>query len=625
VGFSLAAEQKGVVRICRLVEGMPLGIELATAWLKTLSCDQIAYEIEHSLDTLATRLQNIPIRHRSMRVVFEGSWQLLPEAEQDILKHLSVIRGGFEPQAAESVTGASLMTLAVLVEKSLLRVTAGGRYQMHELLRQFAGEKLAQYRGEETAAHQRHSNYYLGFLKARQNMLTGREQPKALDEISLEIDNIRAGWRWAVAQGPLETIDQTVEALYHFYQMRSRYKEGEEIFAQAIAHLHQAEGLHQQPSFEAILNRLVARQGAFYYFLGDFEAANKSLLESLNSEEQPTELAFALTRLGEVACVQAKPAIAEERLRKSLAICREISDQYGAAKALQGLATTKLHFGDYAAAAELAREILALSRQLGRPDLVADALGAVAWPTNCLGGYRESAAYWQESLAIYQKIGNQQGVALSLHYLGWVAWCFGGTQLSKAIDYYQKASIIYREIGNRRGISLICSALARATGELGNHELALQYIREGLTVAREIGDIHCILANLFDLGSTMCGLGDLQTSRNYLTEALQLAWKTQKLEMLMNTLFYFAAMLVKESDLTAGPEPFDPQKKMKALELLSIVIGHPAAWQAIKDRAAYLQARLEAELPLDVITTAKTHGKSHTLAEVIEEILQLTP
>ncbi|MBI1877997.1 MAG: XRE family transcriptional regulator [Chloroflexi bacterium] len=124
VGFSLAAEQKSVVRICRLVEGMPLGIELAAAWLKTLACDQIAHEIERSLDILSTRLQNMPERHRSMRAVFEHSWRLLVEAEQAVLQRLSVFRGGFQYQAAESVADASLMTLAALVEKSLLQVTS---------------------------------------------------------------------------------------------------------------------------------------------------------------------------------------------------------------------------------------------------------------------------------------------------------------------------------------------------------------------------------------------------------------------------------------------------------------------------------------------------------------------
>lgn len=99
--FSLAAEQEHVVRICQLVGGMPLGIELAAAWLKILPAKKIAAEIEHSLDILTTRLQNVPERHRSMRAVFEHSWQRLSAEEGDVLKRLSVFRGSFDQEAAE--------------------------------------------------------------------------------------------------------------------------------------------------------------------------------------------------------------------------------------------------------------------------------------------------------------------------------------------------------------------------------------------------------------------------------------------------------------------------------------------------------------------------------------------
>lgn len=120
VNFSLAAEQKSVIRICQLVEGMPLAIELAAAWLKVLPCVGIAQEIERSLDFLATSMHNMPARHRSMRAVFEQSWRLLSGAEQTVLQRLSAFRGSFRPEAANQVAGASLAVLAALVDKSLV-------------------------------------------------------------------------------------------------------------------------------------------------------------------------------------------------------------------------------------------------------------------------------------------------------------------------------------------------------------------------------------------------------------------------------------------------------------------------------------------------------------------------
>jgi hypothetical protein len=137
-GFSLDEEATYVVRICQLVEGMPLGIELAAAWLRALPCQTIAQELERGLDLLTTTWHNLPPRHRSMRAVFDRSWQFLSATERDVLKKLSLFRDGFR---AEEAAGVSLAELAGLIEKSFLQLTPTGHYRMHELLRQFCAEK----------------------------------------------------------------------------------------------------------------------------------------------------------------------------------------------------------------------------------------------------------------------------------------------------------------------------------------------------------------------------------------------------------------------------------------------------------------------------------------------------
>ncbi len=143
VGFSLSTTYGAVTRICRLVDGTPLGIELAAAWLKVLTADQVAAELERSLDILTARHQNMPDRHRSMRAVCESSWQLLTEPLRQVVRRLAFCRGGFRMEAAKELAAASLLDLATLVEKSFLRQVETGRYEMHELLRQFVLEQLA--------------------------------------------------------------------------------------------------------------------------------------------------------------------------------------------------------------------------------------------------------------------------------------------------------------------------------------------------------------------------------------------------------------------------------------------------------------------------------------------------
>lgn len=126
-----------VVRVCRLVEGLPLGIELAAAWVRALDCPSIADEIERNLDFLASAQRDIPERQRSIRAVFEHSWALLEPAEKLAFRRLSVFRGGVDLEAAAQVAEASPNSLAGLVDKSFLRRGPAGRYDIHEVMRQY--------------------------------------------------------------------------------------------------------------------------------------------------------------------------------------------------------------------------------------------------------------------------------------------------------------------------------------------------------------------------------------------------------------------------------------------------------------------------------------------------------
>ncbi|HMQ54435.1 MAG TPA: BTAD domain-containing putative transcriptional regulator [Anaerolineae bacterium] len=226
-----------VIDICRLVEGMPLGIELAAAWVELLSPAEIAAEIRNSLDFLETELGNIPDRQRSIRLVFKSTWIRLTPTEQAVFQQLSIFRGGFTREAAQTVTGASLRTLMGLVNKSLLQPDLTGRYRLHELLRQFAAEHLAQDPAAETAVRDRHCTYFAAFLQQKEANLHGQKQGQALADIELEEDNVRAAWQWAVTHGKLDEIDQAMESLCEYYRIRGRIDEGWRFFDPAAVAL----------------------------------------------------------------------------------------------------------------------------------------------------------------------------------------------------------------------------------------------------------------------------------------------------------------------------------------------------------------------------------------------------
>jgi predicted ATPase len=178
--FSLAAERAAVVEICRLVEGVPLAVELAAGWRHLLPCQAIAQEIARSISFLQSDLRDMPERHRSIRAVFDQSWQLLSPDERQTLQQLSVFRGSFGREAAGAVAGAVLPMLSALTRTSLIQLQPDGRYHLHELVRHYAAEQFGQSALTATvAARDRHCFYYLRFLAERSAAMNGHKQLQA--------------------------------------------------------------------------------------------------------------------------------------------------------------------------------------------------------------------------------------------------------------------------------------------------------------------------------------------------------------------------------------------------------------------------------------------------------------
>src|SRR5438128_7075965 len=199
-GFALDdAGYAQALRICRLVDGMPLGIELAASWASVLSCAEIADEIEGNIDFLATSMRDVPERHRSLRAAIDQSWRLLTDEQRSAFSRLSVFRGSFDRSAAVAVTGADVRLLHELVAKSLLRRPDFGRFELHELLRQYAAEQLRLAPAEESDARERHAHHYAARLRDRETALMGPELAAARDELRGELDNLRAAVEWALA------------------------------------------------------------------------------------------------------------------------------------------------------------------------------------------------------------------------------------------------------------------------------------------------------------------------------------------------------------------------------------------------------------------------------------------
>lgn len=420
--LALSEEEKPcVARICRYLEGMPLGIELAAAWTQSLSCREIAQEIERDLDFLATCLRDVPQRHRSLRAVFDHSWSLLSEMERHAFSKLAVFRGGFGREAAERVAGASLPLLVTLMRKSFLRKSPTGRYEMLEVLRQYAEEKLHQTPHEEDQTRHLHCAYYAEFLHRRE------EQLHALEEIAEEIENVRAAWQWAIAHKKVKEIGQSLESLYLFYERQGWLQEGEEAFGKAVEMLAGIKGVSDSLSEEQgiILGQALARQGRVCVYRSRFSKARKLLQESLAILRRfgaRSEMAFPLSALGNVAWSLGDYVESRQFLEESLAIHKENNDRWGIARCLNSLGIVAARSGEYVKTGQLHQESLAICQEIGDRRGMAVNLTNLGVNAGELGEYLEARRLYQEALAIFKELGDQPSIANCINNLGYVLY-----------------------------------------------------------------------------------------------------------------------------------------------------------------------------------------------------------
>jgi predicted ATPase len=422
--FSLAQDLDCAVRICQVLQGMPLAIEIAVTWLRTLPCAAVAEEIGSNLDILVTTRRNVPERHRSMRVMFEQSWSLLTEKEKQVFGRLSVFQGSFQYEAAQNVTGADLFTLQALADKSLLRMGRSGRYEIHELLRQFAAEKLGRQPEDQLQAAYLHCSYFADFMHRQELQLKGPGQMTALAEIDAALDNVRVAWRRAVDQGNRVAAGKFMGGLFLYYQMRSLVREGLEVLNRAVQRFETDEDglLGDLYLYVAWFNAIAGWRAPWHPIKGKSQPAAELYqkgIQLLNGRSQETTI-LALSGLNFL-----DPAWDEDATRRlfqeRLARSQQAGSRWGEAWALLSLGNLALRMGEK----EEAQTSLTTSLESFRAQ--GDRWGST-WPLYLLGTiafeaghYAEAQRLFQETLAICLESGDQGGAAYLLGHLGIVA------------------------------------------------------------------------------------------------------------------------------------------------------------------------------------------------------------
>ena len=214
-------------------DGMPLGIELAANWIRVMQATEIVSEVERSIDFLTSKQRDIPDRHRSIRAVFQSTWAQLPPEEQQIFNQLSIFRNGFTYDAATKITGATPAILLSLIDSSLLTRDNSGRYEIHELLRQFGQFELAVVPEEENKARTAHAAYFAALMERLNPDLYTDAQMRAGILIEDDLENILLAWRWFVDNGAGDGLHQMMDSLHEFCDRSGHCLTGSTAFHQA--------------------------------------------------------------------------------------------------------------------------------------------------------------------------------------------------------------------------------------------------------------------------------------------------------------------------------------------------------------------------------------------------------
>lgn len=622
-GFALTTTNApAVAQICSRLDGIPLALEMAAALVNSFTVEELARRLDGVFDgrfQLLTGARTAPLRHQTLRATLEWSYGLLAPAEQRLLTHLSVFTGGWTAVAAEEVTVCSLDLLAQLVNKSLViadQQNGQTRYRLLETVRQFAAEQATLDEQAQRQIRRQHSRYYLTLLGKQEQPLQGQQQRAALDTIRSEIENISAAWRLAVEQHEFTLLDPALHALFLYCEVRGSFGEGASLFAAAAAELSArlAIGATERSILQLLWGQVVVRLGACDVMLNRFAQGEQHLQEGLPYVTKDWERAFVLVHLGQAAAWRGKLPLAIAQLRESLAISQQCNDLAGMAYALHRLSARE---SDYAVAYDLCAESLALYRKIGRPDRIASELNQMGWYKFWLGDYRNANAHWSEGLALCQQLDLLDERAWGLHCMGFAAWCQG--ELTVAERNLQEALAISMTAGRQMMIGVCKAELALVLSSVGQVAQAIALAQEAVALMREINNQIALTGCVIFLGVVLFAAGDLMAVRRTLLEAVQQAWNHQIIYSLMTAFYYFAELLVLESQTLDRPVMLERQAL--AYTVLSCVCTHKATWHFFKDKAAKLQARIEDALPADLRTAAIARGQSCTLEEIVATLL----
>lgn len=589
-------DQQAIGRICQLVEGLPLGIELAASWVRALPCPDIQQELENSASLL------------DMQAVFDYSLRLLPPAEREIFTQLTIFQGGFDLKAARAITPATPFVLSSLVDKSLLRLESDRRYYIHELLRQYVGQ------GRNPAGELTHARYYLSLATSLLPKLQGHQQREGLETLRVEQANLRLAWSQAITAGLWGEIELALPAVYTSHILRGHYRDLTLLFEQALAHMN-PEKL-ATPAEQHVFYFLSAATAQVYVELENTSKARELAYQVMGFVPQlpPHELlAYTLVMVG-----RALPTLNEALYQHSQEMFAQHQNRWGQAWAVYHLAKHLEWSGQYEAAAPAYEQAVALFRVLGEQRWLSHALIALgnialaqhqvgraqelhqagletaqkfgdSWTKiDCLSGLAKSAvtvgeyglaqSYYEEILALLRQTGDQERLADMLNALGYVFHL--AARPGEARHCYQQSLAIGKRIGDEKAVAWALQNLGDLEFAAGRWGSAKTLYQESLAIFEAQGLGYGAIVSWKKWGSASLEMGELPAAEKAYQQALKRAQQEDLVPEIPELLVHFAVLRHCQ------------HKNEAAAQLLQLALHHPKIPYAVQERAEGFLAQL---------------------------------
>ena len=500
------ADVPHLIRLCQILSGVPLALQLAAAWLRVMSLRDIFIEIQQNLDLLSSRLRDIPQRQQSMNIVFEHTWTLLSETEQAAFQAISVFEGGFSHEASQEVLEIEPQNLSSLIERGLLITTdsQAKRFSAHELSRRFAAEKLAQ-SNQYAPTLTRHSRHYLKLLEANENNLYGENPQKTLSTLLPDLQNIRRAWQWAVTQANYQLLSSSAEGLKILFDLPGLYEEALRLLNMATKQLRKEKTSSQIKSLQATLCQLTLKEAFFHLRRGNHHQAytlTTGALELAENLNQPQYVAEANNLLGDIS--------------KRLPLEKTTETYYLLAER------------DYLASGEI-RALAANYNSLGWFFIHDD-------PERALD-------YFQKAYKGHSEEGNKLGMAVSSGSIASIQFDKGNT--TEALHQLKESHKLFKEGGYLGGVSSTANNLGIFQHVLGRYNEALSFFNLSLEIKNRLGQLSQRFLTLSHIGVVHIELGDYQTAGQYLEEALHFYEENSPQFPLLVTLWEQAHLFIR--------------------------------------------------------------------------------